>query len=186
MVIPRAKFVPYRDRPYCFFDFETTHTEVGRAEVTEAGFIHDVKGKWSVRIMPEHLELADPEALAVGNFNEQDWTGAPKLTEIWNEMCEWMEDVILVGHNASGFDRPILIGEARKKGLDTSRISRSVIDTQVLALHHLVKRGLNRLSLEACCNYYDISNEGAHFALEDAMRCKMFFNRLTNRQEEMF
>jgi DNA polymerase III alpha subunit (gram-positive type) len=183
----RRQFVPYRNRPKCFFDFETTHIDLDVAEITEIGFVHELKGKWSIRVMPEHLELASEEALNIGHFNERDWSGAPGLRDVWPKVVEYMEDVILIGHNASGFDMPVLRSESKRKGLSMEGISRAVIDTQVLALQMLIPKGqLKQIGLGALCDHYDVSNEGAHFALEDAMRCQKVYYAMTNGQQEMF
>jgi DNA polymerase III epsilon subunit-like protein len=182
----RRQFVPYAKRPRCFWDVETTGTIPGFHEITELGFDHEVKGEYSIRVQPMHMDRAEPEALRVGHYNEADWAGAPTIVEAWPRICDWLEDTIIIGHDVGRFDLNMLAGEARMKGLDDERISRAYICTRVLAFQNLIKKGLKRTKLESVCDFYGISNEGAHHALEDVRRCKQVYNRLTNGQQEMF
>ncbi len=182
----RRQFVPYRNRPKVFFDVETTGTIPGFHEITELGFSHDVRGEWALRVQPEFMDRAVPKALAVGHYNERDWAGAPSLRSVWETVCDWLEDTIIIGHDLPRFDINILAGEARMKELDDERVSRAYECTRCLAMTHLVPRGLKATGLEAVCDYYEISNEGAHYALEDVRRCKQVYYRLTSGQQEMF
>jgi len=181
----RSKFVPYIDRPKVFFDVETTGLIPGYNEVTELGFVHEEMGNWSVRVRPRFMDRAHPRALEISGYNEKDWADAPFIVDVWDKLCLWLEDAIIIGHNVAGFDLPMMHGEARMKALSSDRISRSWEDTLGLAMTHLVPRGLKRVSLGACCDHFDISNEGAHHALEDALRCKQVYERITNSQQEL-
>jgi len=169
-----------------FFDVETTGTIPGEHEITELGFDHDEKGEFSIRVQPQFMERANPEALRVGHYNESDWAGAPSIIEAWPRICEWLEDTIIIGHDVGRFDLNMLAGEARMKGLDDERISRAYICTRVMAFEHLLKRGLKKTKLEAVCDFCGISNEGAHYALEDVRRCKKVYIFMTHGQQEIF
>ncbi len=181
----RHKFIPYQDRPRVFFDIETTGLIPGFNEVTELGFSHEEMGPWSVRVRPKYMDRAHPKALEVSGYNERDWADAPFIEDVWGSICLRLEDAIIVGHNVAGFDLPMMHGEARLKGLDSSRISHVWEDTQGLAVTHLVPRGLKRISLAACCDHFGISNEGQHHALEDALRCKQVYEKITKAQQEL-
>ena len=182
----RRQFVPYRKRPKVFFDVETTGTIPGFHEITELAFSHDVKGEWALRVQPEFMDRAEPKALVVGHYNERDWAGSSSIVQAWDRICEWLEDTIIIGHDVARFDLNMIAGEARMKKLDDERISRAWEDTRGLAMTHLVPRGLKKTSLSACCDFFGISNDGAHHALEDVRRCKQVYYRITNGQQEMF
>ena len=181
----RYNFVPYRNRPKVFFDVETTGLIPGYNEVTELGFSHEEMGAWSVRVRPKYMDRAHPKALEISGYNEKDWAGAPFIEDVWDPICERLENAIIIGHNVAGFDLPIMHGEARMKGLSSDRISRAWEDTQGLAMTHLVPRGIKRVNLAACCDFFGISNEGQHHALEDALRCKQVYERITKSQQEL-
>jgi DNA polymerase III epsilon subunit-like protein len=165
---------------------ETTGVIAGHHEITELGFEHEKMGAWSVRVKPKFMDRAQARALAVSRYNPHDWASAQPIEEVWTAICARLEDTIIIGHNVAGFDLPFIHGEARMKGLDSSRISRAWEDTQGLAMTHLVPRGLKRVSLQACCDFLEIPNEGAHHALEDVWRCQQVYYRVTRRQQEMF
>lgn len=179
------KFVPYNRRPKAFFDLETTGLVPGYHEITEIGIKHDTMGPWSVRVRPEHMDRAEPIALQVSQFNEADWADAPPLDDVIEPLLTRLEDAIIIGHNV-GFDLSMLRGELRKRNIPDARVSRSVICTQVLALTHAVPRGLKRLSLEACCSFYGMPNDGAHNAYDDAVRAERLYYRLVKGQQELF
>lgn len=179
----------------CFLDIETTGLKAGYHEITELGFIHEKLGSWCIRIAPRHMDRAQPEALTISRYNELDWDGAPRLSSIAGKVVSYLEDAILVGHNIIGFDMPMIRGNFEMLGLNTSDIDRrALIDTQVLALTHLVPQGLKGLSLKACCAFFDISNAGAHNAYDDAARCKAVYEKIMESlqwtggdpQQEMF
>ena len=178
-------FVPYAHRPKVFFDVETTGVIPGYNEVTELGFVHEERGNWSIRVRPRYMDRADPKALEISGYNEKDWVDAPVIVDVWDSICLFLENAIIIGHNVAGFDLPMMRGEARMKGLSSDRISRSWEDTQGLAMTHLVPRGLKRVRLSSCCDYFGISNEGEHHALEDALRCKQVYELFTNSQLDL-
>jgi len=181
----RSKFVPYIDRPKVFFDVETTGLIPGFNEVTELGFVHEETGTWSVRVRPKYMDRAHPKALEISGYNEKDWSGAPFIEDVWGPICARLKDAIIIGHNVAGFDLPMMHGEARMKELSSWDISHTWEDTQGLAMTHLVKRGLKSISLASCCDFFGISNEGQHHALEDALRCKQVNERITRTQQEL-
>lgn len=167
--------VPYRDRPLCFFDLETTGLKSGHHEVTELGFIHEKLGALCVRVMPRYLGRAQNEALHISRFKAEDWAGELHLDKVLPTIVKFMSDTILVGHNITGFDVPFLIADIESRGFNTDFIPRVRIDTQVLATTFLVKHGLNGVSLNSCCKYFGISNDGAHNAYDDALRTKLVY-----------
>ena len=56
----------------------------------------------------------------------------------------------------------------------------------VLAIERLVPKGLNRVSLEAVCNFYDIPYENAHDAYADALMTKEVYQKMDTRQMGLF
>jgi DNA polymerase-3 subunit epsilon len=172
--------VPYRDRPLCFFDIETTGLQAGYHEITEIAFIHERLGSLCMRIMPMHFDRAQEEALTISRFKPEDWAGEPHLDKALPTIVKYLEDTIPVGHNVMGFDLPFLRGDIRAKGFIDEFVPRASIDTQVLATSHLIKHGLNGVSLKACCAHFGISNEGEHSAYDDTLRTKMVYEAIMN------
>jgi DNA polymerase III epsilon subunit-like protein len=158
----------------------------GWHEISELAFKHDTMGIWSIRVQPKHMERAHPRALEISGYNKRDWADAPPIEEMWGRIVAFLTDVIIVGHNVAGFDLAMLEGESRMKRLDRRDISRAWEDTQGLAMTLLVPRGLKRVSLKACCDYYGIGNQGQHHALEDVLRTEQVYKRITQGQQGLF
>lgn len=182
----RRPFVPYRNRPKCFLDLETTGLIPAFHEITEIAIDHEVHGPWCVRVMPRHMDRAEEVALSISRFNDVDWADAVDFQEVYPKLMDLLEDTIIIGHNVAGFDLPFLHGQLRSYRLPGDKVSRSVIDTQVLALANAVPRGLKRLSLRACCEFYDIPYETQHNAMDDVLANKELYHKLVKGQQELF
>ena len=165
------RFVPYRDRPLCFLDVETTGVKAGYHEVTEIGLRHTTKGGLCLQIAPQHIERAQPEALKISGYNTADWANADPFKSVVAQITEYVEDATVIAHNAP-FDVSMLQGEYERLGLDYGGLFRDVIDTMALARQFLVPLGLNLLKLEACMKFMGEKYEGAHNAYEDAVFCE--------------
>lgn len=175
------RFVPYRERPLCFCDIETTGTEPGVHEVIEVALKHEKLGAFISQIMPEHLKRAQPEALRIAKFNVADWVGAPTFREIAPKLSEFFADATLIGHNFIRFDVPMLKGNYELCGLSYRGLFRDVIDTMMLARTFLVKEGLKRLNMEACRKFFGKGYEGAHTAWEDCEFAEELYYDIVNR-----
>lgn len=173
--------VPYDRRPLCFFDIETTGLKPGYHEVTEVAFIHEKFGNLCLQIRPRHFDRAQEKALEISNYNEEAWADSEDFDKVAPKIIEFMEDVILVGHNAAGFDLPMIHGNFEIIGLDSSSISKAVIDTQVLALTHLVPQGLKLLNLKACMKFLSIEMEEHHAAYDDAHMTKCVYEGIMKK-----
>lgn len=173
----------YLDTPLVFFDIETTGLRPGHNEVTELGFIHEKLGSWCVRVKPRHMDRFDSEAMAISGYNEADWAGAPYLEDVVAKINEFTYESIIVGHNVVGFDIPFCNGNFEALNLDfrLDMKMNSLIDTQMLALVHLVPQGLKRIGLKACCSFFDISNAGQHNAYDDCARTKLVYEKIMEK-----
>ena len=177
----RNQFVPYRDRPLCFCDVETTGTEPGVHEVTEIAFKHDKLGAWCVQIMPEHMDRAQPEALHISRFNTADWVGAPSFREVAPDITKFVTGATIVGHNFISFDAPILVGNYEMCGLSHHGLFWDIIDTMMLARTFLVPQGLKGISMEKCRKFFGKSYEGAHAAWEDCVFTEELYHDIVDR-----
>ncbi len=173
-------FVPYRERPLCFCDIETTGVKPEHHEVIEIAFKHEKLGSWSAQIMPQYLERAQPEALNISKFNVADWVGAPSFKNIAPKITEFVADATLVGHNLIGFDVPMIKGNYKICDLPYEGLFRDMIDTMVLARVFLVPEGLNQLNMESCRKFFGKSYERAHSAWEDCLFAEELYRDITS------
>ncbi len=174
-------FVPYRDRPLCFFDLETTGTKPGKHEIIEVAFRHEKLGILTMQIKPERLDDADPEALKVAGYNYADWIDAPTFKQAAPRITEFFSDATLIGHNIALFDIPIAIGQYEMCELSHDGLFRDVIDTMSLARTFLVPEGLKLLSMKSCRKFFGKEYEGAHSAYEDTVFAEELYRDIIER-----
>lgn len=168
-------FKPYRDRPLCFLDVETTGTSPGFHEVTEVGLRHTKKGALCLQIQPQNLDRAEPEALKISRYNTSDWAEALSFREALPKFIGHLEDVTIVGHNIWGYDVPMLQGEFDMHSLDHSYLFRDIIDTMILARMFLVPLGLKRVGLGSCMKFIGEDYDDAHNAYADVLYCEKLY-----------
>lgn len=172
------RFIPYRDRPLCFMDVETTGTKPGLHEVTEVGIRHEKLGDICIQIAPKYMDRAEPEALKISGYNTADWVDAESFKNAIPKIIPYLEDATVVAHNAS-FDVSMMQGNFEIAGLSHGNYFRDVIDTMALARVFLVPLGLNMLSMKACMKFMGEEYEGAHNAHEDAVFCEKLYRYIT-------
>lgn len=176
------KKFPIKDFDFSFVDTETTGPE-SRHELTEIGLIKvsaynfSVLEEWETKIKPKHIELADPEALKINHYNEEEWLNALDLETAMKIFLEKTANTILVGHNLL-FDwfhinkalvECVLEPTFHYKGLDTFSLGWQ-------KLRHLPN--LPKLSLSEMADFFNIKQEKPHSALDDARTTYKVFLKL--------
>ena len=166
------KYVP----DYVLFDLETTGTSSNYDEVIE---ISAVKVQSGV-IVGEFSQLVNPgksipyAASMVNHITDDMVAEAPEFEEILQAFMDFVGDSILVGHNINSFDMKFLYRDSERYFGQT--VTNDYIDT--LKLAHL---GHHRLSDLA--QYYGISTEGAHRALNDCRMNQQVFEQLAKEMD---
>lgn len=172
--------------PLAFIDCETTGLDPARHEIVEVGVIR-VDGSTlreidhtDVRVRPERIEDADPEALRINGYSEEAWENATSLAEALEWIAPHLDGAILAGHNA-GFDRSFLEAAWRRAGVAPPAIDHHVLDTATLAWPLLVAGAIKSLSLTDVCAHLGIEMKEPHRALADAGRSLEVARRLLPR-----
>jgi DNA polymerase III epsilon subunit family exonuclease len=157
---------------FAFIDIETTGLNLLKHEIIEVGCVLttpelEIIEEFELKIKPENISSADPVALKVNHYNEEEWNSAVGLKNALKILCEKAKDCIMVGHNVS-FDAGFLEYAFNKnKILNTMHYHK--LDTVSVAwakLHN--DPDFERLSLHELCIRFDIKNKRAHSALPDA------------------
>jgi len=181
----------FREFDLAFIDTETTGLGINN-ELIEMAVVRvepnnfKILEEWEIKIKPQHLELADPEALKLNHYNEDDWQKAADLETALKIFLEKTSNTILVGDNLSfdwffihkalaecnlqsTFDYRKLVSSYYYKGLDIFS----------LAWQKLRKSSeFQRLSLSELANRFNIKQEKAHSALDDARTTYKIFLKL--------
>lgn len=163
-----------RERPILFLDLETTGLNPGYQEITEIGAVLVSQPDWQVirtyeaKVLPSHIETAQPEALVIGHFDAAVWEreGRP-LQQALEELSEIGRGAILAGFNVT-FDWAFLQTGFNLVGLpDPFYYHRyDVMSSAFTMLYD--KAEFKKFSLSECCRYFGVVNTHAHSALADA------------------
>ena len=140
-----------------------------------------------LKLKPSHIETADPDALKVFGYSEDEWKDAPSQKEGLEILKEYVFDLdeeppatnwaILGGHNIH-YDS-LFISQAYNDAGIYFRSNKYAIDTHSIASALLFGRDdIRSLSLSGLCEFFGIENEKAHTALSDARATYEVYKRL--------
>ena len=189
--VSEPKRIPHlRETGVIFLDVETTGLDPSRHEILEIAIV-DLSGHALVhtKIRPVHIETAEPEALRINGYAEHPelWANAPTFVEMCTQIRDALNHCVIVGHNP-GFDRSFVISEMTRAGVEKpdKYVRRHIIDTTTLAWEHLVPCGLDRLNLDAICQFLEIPLDRTkrHGALEDTMATREAYLRMIRATQE--
>jgi len=169
-----------------FIDVETTGLKILKHEVLEIGcmivMVQDdgsftVKEEFEIKIKPERLEDADPEALRINGYNEAGWMFAHSKQEAMQVLAQKTDGAVMVAHNI-GFDYSFIQKTFEECGIE-NKMFYAGIDTLTLAIAKLKdNKDVTRFTLRAMCEYFGIKNERAHTALADVRATFELFKKL--------
>jgi DNA polymerase-3 subunit epsilon len=172
-------------QPLAFIDVETTGFDSETAEIIELGVVIAkmkegvlvVTDQLDVKIRPEHIEQADPQALRVNGYNEADWLFAVDLKDAMKTFADKTDGAIFVAHNLT-FDYSFISQAFKKTGIE-NKMHYQKLDTITLAFGMLKDNDdMNKLSLKALTEFYGIENKKAHSAFADTYATYELFKKL--------
>ncbi len=180
---PELDDIPLRDLRFTVFDTETTGLEPsGGDEIISIGAVRIVNRQL---LLNETFEqLIDPqrelsrESIAIHGIQPEMLQGCPKIDEILPRFSQYVEDTVLVAHNAA-FDMRFLQIKEESSGV---RFTNPVLDT--LLLSAVLHPNQDHHSLDAIAKRLDLQVKGRHTALGDAIVTGEIFLGLLKLLEE--
>ena len=172
-------------QPLAFIDVETTGIDPSVHEIIELGVVIarlkddvlTVVDQFDIKIVPKHIDNADPVALRVNGYNESDWLFAVEREEALKTFITKTHGAIFVAHNII-FDYGFIEAALKQSGLE-HQMHFHKIDTISMAFAVLhTADDINRYSLKALCEYFGIENARAHSAYADAFATYEVFKKL--------
>lgn len=152
------------NKPLCFFDLETTGTDVAKDRIVEIAilkvFPNGNKESKTWLVNPERP--IPPQTSAIHGIFDKDVENEPTFKELAPKINEMIKDSDLAGYNSNRFDVPLLAEEMLRAEMDFDLDRYNLIDVQVI-YHKLEPR-----NLAAAYQYYcqkDLIN--AHSAEAD-------------------
>lgn len=170
-------------------DTETTGLEPHRHEIIDIALIQYVLSedgqrfvvnKFNSKIKPAHIETANPVALKINHYKEEEYVTAPAHRDVLPVIRKYIENSdLLIGQNLI-FDLNF-INEACQKlyGEEDKVAFPPYIDTKAMADVLRKKSVIKKSGMDYLCEHFNVEFEGnAHTALVDCERTMMVFDRL--------
>lgn len=161
---------------YVVFDLETTGISTQRDDIIEISAVKAVGGK----IVAEYSTLVNPHrhipagATAVNGITDRMVADAPDIREAMTGFLEFIQDSVLVGHNIHTFDTNFVYDASMR--LFQRELRNDYVDTLYLARQCLPQ--LAHHTLGDVSQYFHISTEGAHRALNDCVMNQKCYEEL--------
>lgn len=170
----KRKFNYVKD--YVLFDLETTGISAAKDSVIEISAVKVADGK----VVDEFSSLVNPQrpipyaASMVNGITDDMVKDQPTFDIVLADFLAFAGDNVLVGHNIHSFDMKFLYRDAKQYlGID---IENEYVDT--LSMARLKLPQLSHHKLVDLAEYYGISSEGAHRALNDCRMNQAVFEKL--------
>ena len=153
-------------RPICFFDLETTGTNVAKDRIVEISIlkIHPNGNKESrTWLVNPEMKIPD-EVVAIHGISNEKIANEPTFKKLSKEIYTMIKDSDLGGFNSDRFDIPLLAEEMLRVDIDFDMKNNVSVDVQTI-FHKMEKR-----TLGAAYKFYcDKELTDAHSAEADTM-----------------
>ncbi|WP_096435372.1 PolC-type DNA polymerase III [Alteribacter populi] len=153
------------DDTYVVFDVETTGLSAVYNTIIELAAVKVKDGEIIDRFesFADPHEKLSPTIIELTGITDDMVDGAPEVGDVLKDFHEWMDDAILVAHNAS-FDMGFLDAGYKRIGYD--KTPNPVIDT--LELARLLYPTFRNYRLNTLCKKFNIELVSHHRAIYDA------------------
>ncbi len=151
-------------KPLCFFDLETTGTNVVNDRIVEIAILKVFpNGNKESKSWLVNPEMTIPEeSIAIHGITNEQVAGEPTFKELSHEIWNMIKDSDLAGFNSDRFDIPLLVEELLRVGIDFDLKNRNAVDVQTI-FHKMEQR-----TLSAAYRFYCNKDlEDAHSAAAD-------------------
>ena len=131
------------NKPICFFDLETTGTNVARDRIVEISILKVYpNGNKESRTWLVNPEMTIPEeVIAVHGISNEKVANEPTFKELAKEIFNIIKDCDLAGFNSDRFDIPLLAEEMLRADIDFDLKNMLSVDVQTI-FHKMEKRTL--------------------------------------------
>jgi DNA polymerase III subunit epsilon len=130
--------------PICFFDLESTGTNITRDRIIEIAVIKVMPNGEVIRknnlINPEMP--IPPESIVFHGIKDEDVKDKPTFKEVAREYAKFMEGCDLAGFSIFKMDVPLLVEEFLRAGVDFDYQRKRIVDAQKI-FHLMEKRTLS-------------------------------------------
>ena len=130
-------------RPLCFFDLETTGTNVAKDRIVEIAIlkVYSNGNRESRTWLVNHEMRIPKEAEAVHKISNEKVANEPTFKQLAPTINEMISGCDLAGYNSNRFDIPLLAEEMLRAGIDFDLRNTLAIDVQTI-FHKMEQRTL--------------------------------------------
>lgn len=130
-------------KPICFFDLETTGTNIATDRIVEIAIlkVHPNGNKESRTWLVNPGVPIPAEAAAIHGITDEKVSGEPSFKELSREIHQMIQGCDLAGFNSNRFDIPLLAEELLRAGVDFDMKNAVAVDVQTI-FHKMEKRTL--------------------------------------------
>jgi DNA polymerase III subunit epsilon len=169
-------------RPICFFDLETTGTDVARDRIVEISILKVFpNGNKETKTWLVNPGISIPFlASQVHGITDEKVANEPTFEQLAPHVYNMIKDSDLAGFNSDRFDIPLLAEELLRAGVDFDMKNRVSVDVQTI-FHKMEER-----TLSAAYRFYcDKTLENAHSAEADTVATYEILKAQLERYENL-
>lgn len=173
-MIAMEQILNFRTKNIAITDIETTGLDPLKHEIIEIGLVlikqpgFEIIDTLDIKVKPENINQAAPEALELNGYKPEDWLDAVSLQEAMSKYLEKVVNAVFCAYNVS-FDFPFLRQACVKTGLQMTLDYHS-IDLPSLVWARYRKAGLDSLKLKKVAEFMGLQPEPeVHGAINGAM-----------------
>lgn len=175
--------VKFGDKRLAFVDLETTGLDSDIHEIIEIGVLiynereDKVEEEWDVKIAPNNIETASPVALEINGYKNNPDAYKTGLKSALIKFNSLVADCIIVGQNIAEFDLRFIYQNMKRLNIKPSWHRRDKQELGSLMWWIIKDIDVPGVSLANFCDFFEISNDGAHTALADCRRAYEVYRR---------
>ncbi|SHG70203.1 DNA polymerase-3 subunit epsilon [Salegentibacter echinorum] len=121
-------------KPICFFDLETTGTNVAKDRIVEIAIlkVYPNGNKESKTWLVNPERPIPKEVIAIHGISDEKVANEPTFKELSTQIHEMIQGCDLGGYNSNRFDIPLLVEELLRAGIDFEMKNMVAVDVQTI------------------------------------------------------
>ncbi|WP_037320229.1 3'-5' exonuclease [Salegentibacter sp. Hel_I_6] len=121
-------------KPICFFDLETTGTNVAKDRIVEIAILKVFpNGNKESKTWLVNPEMPIPkEVVAIHGISDEKVANEPTFKELSGQVHDMIKGCDLGGYNSNRFDIPLLVEELLRAGIDFEMKNMVAVDVQTI------------------------------------------------------